>query len=194
MFAEFAAVLTVGSVDLDNIHASSAQEAGESHAEAAAALDADAVQGAEPLGPSQQRRVAGLRRRHHLATQAPAEPVEGNRNVHVGVRVDPQDDERLGLVGDGQEVHRALLSLKGPASACASRETTDKTATGPGVRAPMRSRSAPTGGAAAPAWLADGSVERHGALFFSGQTNKEGRREHHGRNTRNLFFGSNPCA
>ncbi|MDP9475681.1 MAG: GNAT family N-acetyltransferase, partial [Actinomycetota bacterium] len=45
-----------------------------------------------------------------------------------------------------------------------------------------------TGDAATPARSADGSLERHEALFFSGQTANARRREHHGRNTRSLFF------
>jgi hypothetical protein len=56
----------------------------------------------------------------------------------------------------------------------------------------MRSRATPAGGAATPAEPADGSVERHEALFFSGQTGEASRREHHGRNTRNLFFRLKP--
>jgi hypothetical protein len=90
-------MLTIGPVDLDCDDAPGAQEAREAHAEASAALHADAIQGTESLSPCQEFRVAGLRRRHGLASESHAEPVEGDADVHVGVGVNPENDRGLGF-------------------------------------------------------------------------------------------------
>jgi hypothetical protein len=99
----------------DNLYTSGTQEAGQSHAEAAAAFDAGALQRSELLHPSHQRGVAGLCRGHALVTEAPTVAVEGYRDVYVGMCVYTQDDERLLVLVDRQEVHRSLLSLEKPA-------------------------------------------------------------------------------
>jgi hypothetical protein len=107
-------VLEVRAVHLDDLQPCGAQEADQSHAEAAAALDTGAVQRSKLLRPNHQRSVAGLRRGHGLVIEAPIETVEGYRDVRVGVRVYAQDDERL-FVCVGGQVHRSLLSLEKPA-------------------------------------------------------------------------------
>ena len=57
VLTEPATVLAVRAVDLDDLHAPGAQEAGEPYAEAAAAFDADALQRSELLRPSRQKGV-----------------------------------------------------------------------------------------------------------------------------------------
>ena len=53
-------------------------------------------------------------------SEAPTVAVEGYRDVYVGMCVYAQDEERLFVLVDGQEVHRSLLSLEKPAlSLCA---------------------------------------------------------------------------
>jgi hypothetical protein len=47
-----------------------------------------------------------------FALEAPTETVEGYHDVHVGVRVYAQDDERFCIGVGRQEVHRYLLSLE----------------------------------------------------------------------------------
>jgi hypothetical protein len=111
---EPAPVLAVRAVHLDDLYVPGTQEAGQSHTEAATTFDASAIQRTEPLRPSYQRGVAGLRRGHGLVTEAPTEVVEGYRDVRVGVRIYAQDDESLFVCVDGQ-VHRSLLSLEKPA-------------------------------------------------------------------------------
>jgi hypothetical protein len=68
-------------VYLEGLYTPFAQEAGQFHAEAAAALDTGAVQRSKLLRPSHQRSVAGLHRRHGLVAEALAEAVEGDRDV-----------------------------------------------------------------------------------------------------------------
>ena len=87
VLTEPATVLAVRAVHLDDLHPSGTQEADQSHAEAAAALDTGAVQRSKLLRPSHQRSVAGLRRGHGLVTEAPTEAVEGYHDVRVGMRV-----------------------------------------------------------------------------------------------------------
>jgi hypothetical protein len=88
VLSEPAPVLTVRRVHLDNLYTSGTQEAGQSHAEAAAAFDAGALQRSELLHPSHQRGVAGLCRGHALlVTEAPTVAVEGYRDVYVGMCV-----------------------------------------------------------------------------------------------------------
>jgi len=54
----------------------------------------------------------------------------------------------------------------------------------------MRSRATPTGGAATPAEPVDGSLERHEALFFSGQTSQARRRDYHGPKSHSVFYAA----
>ncbi len=95
VLAKPASVLAVRAVHLKDLYTSGAQEAGQPHAEAATALDTGTGQCSKLLRPTDQRSVAGLRRRYSRVTEAPTEAVEGYRDVRVGVRVYAQDDERL---------------------------------------------------------------------------------------------------
>src|SRR5215213_8387663 len=146
VLAEPAPVLAVRAVHLDDLYPSSAQEADQSHTEAAAALDTGSEKRSELLRPSHQRSVAGLRRGHGLVTEASTEVVEGYHDVLVGVRVYAQDDERL------FQVHRFLLSLEKLALSLCTHQPADggqycdETWWG---QAPIRSHPAPTGGATA---------------------------------------------
>jgi len=54
----------------------------------------------------------------------------------------------------------------------------------------MRSRATPTGGATPPAEPVDGSLERHEALFFSGQTSQARRRDYHGPKSHSVFYAA----
>jgi hypothetical protein len=109
------------------------------------------------------------------------------------VGVDPERDERLGI-RRGERIHRLSSSLSAN-NLRTSPETADKTAKGPAPASFFYevSRLTPSGGAAATlAEAVDGSLERHEALFFSGQTAKARCREHHDRNTRRSFFVAPP--
>ena len=106
VLTEPAPVLAVGSIYLDDPHSPGPQETREPQAEAAAALDADAAQDAEPLDPCHEFGVARFRRRYALAPEASAESVERHANVvHVRVGVNPERDEPVGI-RRGERVHR----------------------------------------------------------------------------------------
>ena len=86
--AAAAALLSVGSVDFDDLDADSAQVAGQARAIGTGALDADLGHVAEGLEPAQQRLVAGRVGLEALRAEQPAERVEGGSHVDVEVRVD----------------------------------------------------------------------------------------------------------
>src|SRR4051812_4763370 len=56
----------------------------------------------------------------------------------------------------------------------------------------MRSRPTPAGGSATPTERADGSLERHEAFFFSGQTSQARRRDYHDPKSHSLFLKVHP--
>ena len=68
------------------------QEADEPHTEAAACFYPDSIHTPEAFGPGAKLRVAGIRERYSLASEEPAKPVQGNRDVHLGVRVEPPNE------------------------------------------------------------------------------------------------------
>jgi hypothetical protein len=82
------ALLSVGSVDLDDFDAGSAQEARQPRSIRARALNADLGHVAEALEPVQQGLVAGGVGFKALRAEQPAERVEGCSHVNVEVRID----------------------------------------------------------------------------------------------------------
>ena len=82
------ALLSVRSIDFDDLDANSAQVAGQSRPIRACALDADLGHVPESLEPGQQRLVAGGVGRKALRAEQPAERIEGGGHMDVEVRVD----------------------------------------------------------------------------------------------------------
>jgi hypothetical protein len=151
VLTEPAPVLAVRAVHLDDLYTSSAQEAGQSHAEAAAAFDAGALQRSELLHPSHQRGVAGLCRRHALVTEAPTVAVEGYRNVYVGMCSMPRMTSVSWSLWMGRKSIAPSSHSRNRLFLCAltSRDGgqyCDETWRG---QVPIRSHPAPTGGATA---------------------------------------------
>ena len=82
------ALLSVRSVDLDDLDANSAQVAGQARSIRARALDADLGHVPERLEPGQQRLVAGGVGLKALRAEQPAERVERCSHVDVEMRID----------------------------------------------------------------------------------------------------------
>ena len=122
-------------VHLDDVDVLAGEVAGQADAEAAGALDADAVDGAEAAEPGEQLAVAGRGGGEALG----AELVERGGDVDVAVGVDAAGDQAGVGSGDG---HGCSLSRGGAATGVGGRYID-----GPVQHAPHRSRPMPAGAA-----------------------------------------------
>jgi hypothetical protein len=100
-----AAGLSVRAVDLDHDLAVAMQEARQPSPEAARTFDPPALDLAQALRPAKQLGIAGRSGRNADRVHAPPEAVFGDRDVDLGVGVDPDGDprrRRLCHGGDGR--------------------------------------------------------------------------------------------
>ena len=86
------ALLTIGSVDLDDLDAHPAQVAGQSGPIGTGALDADLGDVAEALEPREQGLVAGRIGGEALGAEQSTQRVEGRSNMDVAMGVDTTGD------------------------------------------------------------------------------------------------------
>jgi hypothetical protein len=86
------ALLSVRSVDFDDLYAGSAQVAGQARAIRAGALHADLDDVSEALEPLEQRPVARTVRGEALRSKQSAEGIEGCCDVDVTMRIDTTGD------------------------------------------------------------------------------------------------------
>ena len=143
-------------VHLDDRHPHLAEMPGESRPVRTSSLDADAIECAEAAKPRKQLRVPHRGGRERGVAEHPSRGIESCRGVSVLVRIYSAGDARSVPC----RVHNRPLP-RGKREGPDPNRATDRTVTGAGARAPMRSRS--------PDWIqprateatADCSTQRH---------------------------------
>jgi hypothetical protein len=169
---------TIGPVHLDDQLAVGAQPACKPGAVAASAFHADAIHRPEPPRPAKQRSIAARGGGNCPGAKRPAGLVERDGDVAVGMGVDAEGDEHLGVWQGGQG-HRLLLACG--CSVARTSRTADSTAMGPVGQALIRSLRQ-TGGAedARPDRPTD-PIPASKASGFQGSDRQGGRLDHHPR-------------